>query len=82
MAGLGIVLRTVCGCERVLVIDRNVYPAEWRVPFTRQPAYALAVDEDFPCTQDFSVRTFVYTPFHGTYGYPIYLERLDARQTK
>ena len=72
-----IVLRTVCGCERILEIPFNHYPQTFTVPYVRrQNLHVYAADgETCMATLD-DRRTFENTGQPGRYGYPAYLEVL------
>lgn len=75
---LNILLRTVCGCERIIAIARRDYPREWRVPYSRRENWCLTMDESSapPSHSPFHVRTFERTGTTGLYGYQVYLEVL------
>jgi hypothetical protein len=75
-----IILRTVCGCERMIAIPNRTLPYEWRVAYIQKPYFTLTTDETagISGTQGFKIRRFERTTLTGNYGYPIYLEKLDA----
>lgn len=73
-----IILRTVCGCERMLAIPNRELPREWRVAYLRNPYLCLTTDDPIDRPVAFKIRVFERTLTRGNYGYPIYLERIDA----
>jgi hypothetical protein len=82
---LSIVLRTVCGCERVLAIPFQHYPSEYRVPFIRDRYFHTFPQDGESCMGAFSghqIRRFEYIGVPGQYGYPVYLEVLEGVNAK
>lgn len=74
---LHILLRTVCGCERIVPISERNYPPFYKVPYSRTAAsHIFWQGEDFSLDDvTYSVRTFERIPKTGLYGYPVYLEQ-------
>ncbi len=74
---MSIVLRTVCGCERIAEIPHERPPDKWRVPYLRRDGLHIWTQEQIPLSSRFKTRTFEYTGTTGKYGYPLYLEVLE-----
>jgi hypothetical protein len=76
---MNIILRTVCGCERIVTINARAYPQRWIVPYRREPNLHIYLGgDDFDPSQVwFSKRTFERIYLNGLYGYPVYLEVLS-----
>ena len=74
-----IILRTVCGCERMLAIPNRTLPREYRVPYVQQNHRLLTFNgvDDLPTHTTVQVRVFGRTCQSGNYGYPVYLEVLE-----
>jgi hypothetical protein len=78
---LPIVLRTVCGCERILKIPFQRYPPEFAVPYVRRNNYWMAPKDGESCmTTMANRRVFENTGRTGTYGYQLYLEVLPKER--
>ncbi len=74
-----IILRTVCGCERMVAIPDRTLPLFWRVPFVQNKWFTLTyTDSDAPMRQNIHTRTFERTAATGLYGYPVYMEKWEA----
>lgn len=71
-----IILRTVCGCERMLAIKERHLPDVWKVAYIKVPGALLTTDNQDLTTQAFTYRLFERTTLRGNYGYPIYLEKI------
>ena len=78
---LHIILRTVCGCERIIAIPNRHYPHEYRVPYVLRSDMVLALqgESSAPFTVSYRTRRFERTTMTGSYGFPIYLEQFDER---
>lgn len=76
---LNIVLRTVCGCERILEIPFTTPPPTFSVPYVRHERFwATAKDGESCLSQLENRRVFEFTHETGIYGYWLYLEKLAA----
>lgn len=76
---MNILLRTVCGCERIIAIPNRHYPPDFRVAFHRGMFHALTFDPDtmgYRTDHGFGIRKFEDTGTTGLYGYRVYLEVL------
>ena len=70
-----IILRTVCGCERMVNVFGYNYPARYQVPYIRRNNYCLTAEQfNSRAVPDHSIRIFERTGQSGLYGYPVYLE--------
>lgn len=73
-----IILKTLCGCERIVAVP-GPYPHTFRVPIDiRQRAYTMD-DAREVTTVAYGVRVFERTLYEGQYGFPVYQEVPDAR---
>lgn len=73
---LGIVLRTVCGCERILAIPFRTPPSVFKVPYIRRTNWLLTPADGESCmTAAHQSREFEYTgQVHQ--GHLLYVEKL------
>jgi hypothetical protein len=75
-----ICLRTVCGCERLIDISDRWLPHIYRVPYVRTNGalFTADVEKDRAASAGagFGVRDFEQTGRAGTYGYPLYVEKV------
>lgn len=76
-SGLNIILRTVCGCERILAIPFKQYPPTFVVPYRRGSHYHVYPGDVESClaTLHGERRVFERTDVTGTYGYIVYVEK-------
>ena len=75
---LSIILRTLCGCERIMEIPYRHYPPTWVLPYRRTTNFhTFAADGDScgPCGPGFNSRTFEDTGRCGPYNYRLYIEK-------
>jgi hypothetical protein len=78
---LSIVLRTVCGCERILGIPFKQYPPSFEVPYMRNGNEHFYPADGESCMVALKHRrVFKNTHRLGTYGYPVYLEVLEGEK--
>ena len=78
---LTIILRTVCGCERMLSIPDRRLPPSYSVPYIRrQNWHVYPADGESCLTPLAQKRTFERTSATGTYGFPVYLEVLGGER--
>lgn len=73
---LSIILRTVCGCEKIIAIPGQQYPRHYTVPYIRQRYWHMWSDDDVPRDSGVSTRQFERIGVRGLYGYEVYLEQL------
>jgi hypothetical protein len=73
---LHIILRTVCGCERIVLVNRRNYPQDYKVPFIRRKNFLLTGSDEDTRMPTYQTRMFEQTSQTGQYGYPIYVEVL------
>lgn len=75
---MNIVLRTVCGCERILDIPFTELPPTFSVPFIRHKGLHITAADGESCMTNFKDRrVFERTGLTGMYGYALYVEALE-----
>lgn len=73
---LNIILRTVCGCERILEIPFSSYPPKFSVPYIRKQNWHVFPKDGESCMAALdNRRDFELSPsVRGLYGYQVYTE--------
>ncbi len=76
---ISIILRTVCGCERIVEIPFRYRPRTFTVPYVRRQDMHIYPADGESCMTAINERRRVFerTANTGKYGYTVYLEVLD-----
>lgn len=74
---MNIILRTVCGCERIKDLEDRYLPPMVKVPYFTWPyTHWCGFDDSDLTVPVYAIRVFTRIPVVGQYGYPVYLEQL------